>query len=140
MFDRILVGTDGSGTAAAAVTHAVSLAEATGAELLVLSAYQAPREGAPVFAEYTAPGIDVARGLLSDVEKRHGDRVRLRTIVFEGSAADALCEVAESEKADVIVVGNRGMTGAKRVVLGSVPNTVSHHAPCNVLIVHTTDE
>lgn len=140
MFERILVGTDGSGTAAAAVAHAVGLAEAADAELLVLSAYTPQREGAPVFADYTAPGIDVAKGLLADVEKRHGARCRIRTLVYEGGAADALCDTAEAEKVDVIVVGNRGMTGAKRKVLGSIPNTVSHHAPCNVLIVHTTDE
>jgi nucleotide-binding universal stress UspA family protein len=55
-----------------------------------------------------------------------------------GAASDVLVDVAEEEKADVIVVGNRGMTGAKRFLLGSVPNRVSHSAPCNVLIVHTT--
>lgn len=140
MFTKILVGTDGSGTAAAAVNHAVALAKATGAELLVLSAYHAPREGAPPFAEYTVPGVDVARGLLEDVQKRHGGTVTIRTLMREGTAADALCDTAEEEGVDVIVVGNRGMTGAKRVMLGSVPNTVSHHAPCNVLIAHTTDE
>jgi nucleotide-binding universal stress UspA family protein len=55
-----------------------------------------------------------------------------------GDPADALLEVAEEEGADLIVVGNRGMTGAKRFLLGSVPNKISHHAPCSVLIVRTT--
>ena len=49
-----------------------------------------------------------------------------------------ICEVAEKEGVDLIVVGNKGMTGAKRFLLGSVPNQVSHHSPCNVLIVKTT--
>ncbi len=140
MFQRILVGTDGSGTAATAVEHAVELAKATGAELVVMSAYQAPREGSAPFTEDVAPGIDVGRGLLSDVERRYGEEVTLRTVLREGAPADALIEAAEAEKADVIIVGNRGMSGAKRFVMGSVPNTVSHHAPCHVLIVHTTEE
>ena len=54
-----------------------------------------------------------------------------------GDAADAILDVAEEQRADLIVVGNKGMTGAKRFLLGSVPNKVSHHAPCSVLIVRT---
>jgi nucleotide-binding universal stress UspA family protein len=46
--------------------------------------------------------------------------------------------VAETEGADLIVVGNKGMTGARRFLLGNVPNKVSHHAPCSVLIVRTS--
>ena len=56
----------------------------------------------------------------------------------EGDPADAILDVAEEEKADLIVVGNKGMTGAKRFLLGSVPNKVSHHAPCSVMIIRTT--
>ena len=56
----------------------------------------------------------------------------------QGDAADAILDIAEEQRADLIVVGNRGMTGAKRFLLGSVPNKVSHHAPCSVLIVRTT--
>jgi nucleotide-binding universal stress UspA family protein len=46
--------------------------------------------------------------------------------------------VAEEVGADLLVVGNKGMTGAKRFLLGSVPNKISHHAPCSVYIVRTT--
>lgn len=141
MFRTILVGTDGSGTAAAAVAHAVGLAKATGAELLVVSAYASPKEAAPPFGEAQGfPGIEVAKGLLADAERRYAGDVKLRTVAREGAPADAILDVAEDEKADIIVVGNKGMTGAKRLVLGSVPNAVSHHAPCHVLIVHTTDD
>jgi nucleotide-binding universal stress UspA family protein len=56
----------------------------------------------------------------------------------QGDPADAILDVAEETKADLIVVGNKGMTGAKRFLLGSVPNKVSHHAPCGVYIVRTT--
>jgi nucleotide-binding universal stress UspA family protein len=141
MFKRILVGTDGSGTAAAAVAHAVDLAKATGAEVIVTTAYPHPKDAAPPLAAAQGyPGIEIARGLLEDVTKRYGDAVTLRTVAREGGAADAILDLAAEEGVDLIVVGNRGMTGAKRFVLGSVPNAVSHHAPCNVLIVHTTDE
>lgn len=59
------------------------------------------------------------------------------TVAVAGSAAEVLLSVAAETHADLIVVGNRGMTGAQRFLLGSVPSRVSHHAPCSVLIVHT---
>lgn len=62
---------------------------------------------------------------------------KVETHVTSGDAADAIINVAQQVSADLIVVGNRGMTSAKRFVLGSVPNRISHHAPCSVLIVDT---
>jgi len=62
----------------------------------------------------------------------------VETFARQGDAADAILDVAEEQRSDLIVVGNKGMTGAKRFLLGSVPNKVSHHAPCSVLIVRTT--
>ena len=56
----------------------------------------------------------------------------------QGDPADAIIDVAEQNRSDLIVVGNKGMTGAKRFFLGAVPNKISHHAPCSVLIVRTT--
>jgi nucleotide-binding universal stress UspA family protein len=56
----------------------------------------------------------------------------------EGDPADVLIGTAERDGIDLVIVGNKGMTGAKRFLLGSVPHKVSHHAPCDVLIVHTT--
>jgi nucleotide-binding universal stress UspA family protein len=56
----------------------------------------------------------------------------------QGDPADAIVDVAEEREADLIIVGNKGMTGARRFLLGSVPNKISHHAPCSVLIVRTT--
>jgi nucleotide-binding universal stress UspA family protein len=64
--------------------------------------------------------------------------VQVDTYAREGDPADAILDVAEEKKADLIVVGNKGMTGAKRFLLGSVPNKVSHHAPCSVMIIRTT--
>lgn len=141
MFGKILVGTDGSDTALKAVEHAVGIASALGAELILVSAYPSAKPDAGSLAGGPGfPGPEVARSILGDAEKRlQGSGVKVRTAVREGDPADALCDVAEEERADLLIVGNRGMTGAKRFLLGSVPNNVSHHAPCSVLIVHTTD-
>ena len=65
-------------------------------------------------------------------------RLEVETHAREGDPADAILDVAEEQKADLIVVGNKGMTGAKRFLLGSVPNKISHHAPCSVMIIRTT--
>ena len=67
-----------------------------------------------------------------------------RSLIFEaatharkGDAADAILDVADDENADLIVVGNKGMKGARRFLLGSVPDKISHHASCSVLIIRT---
>lgn len=139
MFAKILVGTDGSDSASQAVAHAVGVAERTGAELIVVHAYPAPRpDPGPPFGGGVYAGPDIGRSILQDVERHHGSKVKMSTVLREGEAADVICDVAEEEKVDAIVVGNKGMAGAKRFVLGSVPNRVAHHAPCSVLIVHTT--
>lgn len=124
MFSKILVGTDGSDTAKRAVARAVDLASDLEAELLVVTAYSGKQ--------------DQVRRVLDEAEKEHGSAVKLRTLMKEGHPADVLSDVAEEEGVDLIVVGNKGMTGAGRFILGSVPNRVSHHAPSNVLIVRTT--
>ena len=64
--------------------------------------------------------------------------VEVNVYARQGDPADAILDVAEERGADLIVVGNKGMSGAKRFLLGSVPNRVSHHAPCSVLIIRTT--
>ena len=63
--------------------------------------------------------------------------VEVEVFALQGDPADAILDVAEERGSDLIVVGNKGMTGAKRFLLGSVPNKVSHHAPCSVLIIRT---
>ena len=147
MFERIVVGTDGSDTASEAVRQATELARVTGATLEVVSAFEpVPRERLRGEAS-EVPG-DVAHGIgpREDVNvKLEGAAgpareagVNVQTHAREGEPADAILDVAEETKADLIVVGNKGMTGAKRFLLGSVPNKISHHAPCGVYIVRTT--
>jgi nucleotide-binding universal stress UspA family protein len=57
---------------------------------------------------------------------------------LQGDPADALLTLCEDLDADLLVIGNRGMRGAKRFLLGSVSNRCAHHAPCSILIVHTS--
>ncbi|HET8566420.1 MAG TPA: universal stress protein [Solirubrobacterales bacterium] len=147
MFKRIVVGTDGSETAAQAVGQAIELARLTGAAINIVSAYQ-PASGRRVQAEQSEAPADVQYeiGPREDVNlvldaaaadaKEKG--LEVQTHPVEGDPAEAILNVAEEVNADLIVVGNKGMTGARRYLLGSVPNNVSHHAPCSVIIVRTT--
>ena len=147
MFGSIVVGTDGSETAHEAVGAAVDLARLTGAKLELVSAYEpvpAARlrdEARQVPADLqwmVNPREDVDATLAEAAERAAEAGVECRTYAREGDPADAILDVAEELGSDLIVVGNKGMTGAKRFLLGSVPNKVSHHAPCAVMIVRTT--
>jgi nucleotide-binding universal stress UspA family protein len=147
MFQSIVVGTDGSQTAGEAVREAIELAKAVGASIDLVSAYepvpsQRLREEsrqAPQDLQWSInPREDVDATLRDAAERIEKAGVSVKTYAREGDPADAILDVAEERGADLIVVGNKGMTGAKRFLLGSVPNKVSHHAPCSVLIIRTT--
>lgn len=146
MFGRIVVGTDGSETATEAVRQASELAGEIGATLDIVSAYEpvpdtrlrGEKLQAPDDVQWAVnPREEVNHTLevASGTPKEIGVEVQLHP--REGDPADAILDVAEETKADLIIVGNKGMTGAKRFLLGSVPNKISHHAPCSVLIVRT---
>lgn len=144
----ILVGTDGSPTAGVAVARAIALARAMGARLQIVSAYEAVPQRrlrmdpvqVPTEVEWTPHPRDEVLTLLREAEgdARAAGVPEIETFARVGDAADAILDVAEEQGCDLIVVGHKGMTGATRFLLGSVPNKVSHHAPCSVLIVRTT--
>jgi nucleotide-binding universal stress UspA family protein len=147
MFKSIVVGTDGSDTAAQAVRQAVDLASSVGAKVELVSAYEPvatqrlaeERREAPEDLQWAiSPREDVDATLQAAAEIAKEAGVAANVYPRKGDPADAILDVAEELGADLIVVGNKGMTGAKRFLLGSVPNKVSHHAPCSVLIVRTT--
>jgi nucleotide-binding universal stress UspA family protein len=147
MFDSIVVGTDGSSTAGEAVRQATVLAKGLNAKLHLVSAYEPVPEGrlrdervqVPDDMQWMInPREDVDATLKQAAEDIEKDGVEVKVFAREGDPADAILDVAEEENADLIVVGNKGMTGAKRFLLGSVPNKVSHHAPCSVMIIRTT--
>jgi nucleotide-binding universal stress UspA family protein len=147
MFGSIVVGTDGSDTAKEAVRQATELAKSTGSTIDLVSAYEPVssarlREEAqqvPKDLEWMVnPREDVDATLETAAEQIKEAGVDVQITAREGDPADAILDVAEERNAGLIVVGNKGMTGAKRFLLGSVPNKVSHHAPCSVLIIRTT--
>ena len=123
MYTRILVGTDGSPTAQMAVDRAVEMARTLGATLTVLTASR-PEPGERLMAQERARLADTG--------------VDLETKVVEKDPATALLDEVEHGRYDLLVVGNKGMTGVGRFFLGSVPNKVSHHVNTSLLIVRTT--
>jgi len=140
VFETVVVGADGSATAAEAVRVAIELVKLTGGRLHIVTAYkpqQLRSAAGEEFSKSLSTG-DVAESVLADLASRaRSSGVEVQTHQKDGDPADAICEVAAQAKADVIVVGNKGMTGVRRV-LGSVPNSVAHQAPCAVLIAFTT--
>jgi len=124
VYQRILVGTDGSDTAALAVDRAVEVARAAGARLTIFSAARHDKAAETVAAE---------------AARHESSGVAIQTEVAEGEPVGALIDACRTGGYDLLVLGNRGMTGVTRFLrLGSVPNKVSHHLPCSVLIVKTT--
>jgi nucleotide-binding universal stress UspA family protein len=147
VFRLIVAGTDGSETATQAMRQAVDLARAVGAEMELVSAYEPvpaqrlrdERQEAPEDLQWAiSPREDVDATLEAAASLARDAGVNARTYARQGDPADAILDVAEEREADLIVVGNKGMTGARRFLLGSVPNKISHHAPCSVLIIRTT--
>ena len=147
MFQSIVVGTDGSETAQVAVDAAVELAQLSGARLELVSAYEpvpsqrlrAEARQVPADLQWMVNPREDVEATLSEAAERVAEAgVESRSWAREGDPADAILDVAEELGADLIVVGNKGMTGARRFLLGSVPNNISHHAPCSGLIIRTT--
>jgi nucleotide-binding universal stress UspA family protein len=147
MTGLIVVGTDGSETAAIAVTEAAGWAAKLGAKLLIVSAvppltttriHEARRAVPEEFRWRFEPLAELEDTLAAAKEAVADTGVEVETLAKEGDPADVIIAAAEEHQAGLIVVGNRGMTGANRFLLGSVPNKVSHHASCSVLIVRTT--
>jgi nucleotide-binding universal stress UspA family protein len=147
LFKRIVVGTDGSDTASQAVEKASELAKLAGAELNIVSAFEpvsknrlaAERSDAPADVQYEiSPSEDVNLTLEAAAAPARKEGVEVSIHPVQGDPSDAIINTAEKVDADLVIVGNKGMTGARRFILGSVPNNISHHAPCSVMIVHTT--
>jgi nucleotide-binding universal stress UspA family protein len=149
VYQSIVVGTDGSATAAQAVDQAAALAKLTGAHLHVVSACSSldPMLAASASAAAGMPMVDLGAGYEAEMEatgtllqqiseKLTADGLDVTSHRRQGSATQALVEVAAAVRADLLVVGSKGMTGVRRL-LGSVPNSVAHAADCSVLVVKT---
>jgi nucleotide-binding universal stress UspA family protein len=144
MGGSIVVGTDGSDRAKLAVEEAIRLAKGLGLELHVVTAYSPVRSkrivGAPqgaidVYETLTDTQVDAVLGEAAG--KARARDLEVSTHAVQRDPAGALLEVASEVGARTIVVGSKGMHGARRFAIGSVPNDISHKAHCNVLIVNT---
>jgi nucleotide-binding universal stress UspA family protein len=146
MFKSIVVGTDGSETANEAVRQAAGLAARLQARVHLVCVYEPVPSAHAVDAELDVrsesgwvlrprEAVDATLASAGAVFAAAGVAVDL--YAQRGDPADAILDVAEERGADLIIVGNRGQAGAKRFLLGSVPNRISHHAPCAVLIIRT---
>ncbi|HEY7105038.1 MAG TPA: universal stress protein [Acidimicrobiia bacterium] len=151
MFKTIVVGTDGSEGAMRAVQVAADLAssQGDGVMLHIVSVQKPMAATAMASGELAVSGAaaagaeweqDVRRSLEGTLDQSARDAERagvtIETHARFGNPAEVLCDLAGHLQADLIVVGNRGMQGGRRF-LGSVPNTISHHSPCSVLIADT---
>jgi nucleotide-binding universal stress UspA family protein len=139
MYSSIVVGTNGSETAARAVAQAAAIAQAYGATLHLVSSKPLRIVGA---GEVSGPLVvdpgDEVQSVLDDAAAAISqDGLKVETHGLTVDPAHAIVQVAKQVEADLVVVGNKGMQGAKRFLLGSVPNSVAHSAPCAVLIVKT---
>lgn len=150
MYENIVVGTDGSITASKAVAKAADLAALSQATLVIVSAYRPipeeklrpERNTTPNDLAYMVNSREMVDDILSKAKQLSESRgaKKVTTEAVSSGASEALLDVAEKMSADLLVVGSQGMTGAKRFLLGSVPNRIAHHTPCDVLIVKTDPE
>lgn len=124
LYRRILVGTDGSPTATEAARKAFDLGMTFMLDVTLM---------------YAAGDRLVGAIVLEQTTKSKPRTLKLECKIVDGDAAEAIRETAEKDGCDLIVVGNRGMTGVRRHLLGSVPTKVIHSAPTDVLIAKTVD-
>jgi nucleotide-binding universal stress UspA family protein len=141
MISTVAVGTDGSATATEAVRVAVEIARRFGAKLVLVSAFQdsggKPSDGsASVELQWASSSAARVKEILARTqEELTREGMECRTLVDEGDPADVIVRLADQCAADLLVIGNKGI---RRRVLGSVPNSVTHNAPCSVFVVKTT--
>ena len=147
MFASIVVGTDGSDTARRPCarpspwrgrSERAWTSSAPTSRCRPGACARRPSRSPATCSGWSTPREDVDATLREAAEESRRPGSPTETYARQGDPADAILDVAEERGADLIVVGNKGMTGAKRFLLGSVPNKVSHHAPCSVLIIRTT--
>lgn len=142
LMKRIVVPLDGSDSSFSAAKYAIKLAKMANAKVLFMHAVVNPP-----YIEYRAAGqmittyIDEAKRQaemwymkVGDLASKNSVKFSAETILDVVSAADSIVNYAENSEADLIVIGTKGRTGIKRILLGSVANGVVMHANCPVLV------
>jgi nucleotide-binding universal stress UspA family protein len=146
MYKIVVVGTDGSGTADKAVQTAAEIARSWGSQLHIVTAFRPGSSSSGMAAASGAALVDTGAGhaIAEEAAKQVGQKaietwgsgLNAEAHGAPGDAEDVILETAVAVGADLIVVGSKGMRGARRY-LGSVPNSVAHGAHCAVLVVKT---
>ena len=148
-YRTVVVGTDGSESSLRAVARAGALAGACGATLVIACAYLPTEADDREMARaqdvlrdeaYQVVGSHLAEDTVRTAAERAGSAgaQTVKTVAVQGSPVEALLDVVRREKADLLVVGNRGLAGIKGRLLGSVPADTTRRSECDVLVVHTT--
>lgn len=160
MFTKILVAIDCSEESRNIFDYALSLAQATGANLMLLHVFAPEEKNYPNPLIFSGTEYDVMDESLWQVYQQQWQKLEqqgldlLRSLAAEATAAgvktdftqefgtsgSTICNLAQTCSADLILIGSRGLKGIKEMFLGSVSNYVTHHAPCSVLIVRLTDQ
>jgi len=138
MFDIILVALDGSEQSILALKYAKELAETHHAKMIMIHAYPNTSDlrDVPGYEKLVSQRKSFGQKILDHARNQLGDvSFEVEEDLLEGPAADAVLAVAEVRKADLIVLGTRGMGSLKGVIFGSVSNKVMHYAPCPVMVV-----
>jgi len=141
MYKKILVATDGSNSAKEAYKHALSLAQLTGAEILLVHAALSPADiyGAASPCSIINYNLDFDAIAKETMDSTLGvcdaGGVSVKTIIADGKPARAIVQVAVKENVDLIIMGNHGHGPVSSVFLGSVSLRVIQKAPCPVTII-----
>lgn len=142
MLDKILVAIDVSDASKNAFDTAVFLAQTTDAKLILLHIISPPPDDESLISAYEKSwhkleqrGREMLRSLAQEATTAGVD---VEFTQGFGNPGRTICDFAQTRSVDTILVGSRGLTGAKEMFLGSVSNYVTHHAPCSVLIVRET--
>jgi nucleotide-binding universal stress UspA family protein len=145
-YKRIIVGTDGSTTAMLALDRAAAIAADSGAELIVVTAYEPPSDAEVTTASnglkadaYQVVGSTPAENMLRDAKgrARSGGAPIVETLAVRGTPVGVLDQAVQDCAADLLVVGNVGLNTLTGRILGSVPQGVARRSGVDVLIVHT---
>lgn len=145
-YQVVAVGTDGSESSFRAVDRAAVIAADSDATLLIICAFHPQKKTGSAQdalgddAAYHVVGSTPAEETLRDARERaHAQGVRdIDTVAVEGDPVEAVVSTVADRRADLVVIGNRGLNSLAGRLLGSVPQGISRRASADVLIVHTT--
>ncbi len=136
-FEKLLLATDGSESAEAAIQEAVNIAKVCSSRLYVISVVEVNPEYEALAPQIVEKAETETNEHLESVKKKaEKEGIRCEVIAHQGEEPYRfIVDEAAKLKADMIIMGSHGRTGLKRLMMGSVTSRVIGHAPCKVLVV-----